>query len=47
MPQGLGTGKIYTDNILSPLTIGNGELKLDAKAKWDDEMTDEEREVLV
>jgi o-succinylbenzoate synthase len=47
MPQGLGTGKIYTDNILSPLTISKGELRLDPKAKWDDELTDDEREVLV
>lgn len=47
IPQGLGTGKIYTDNILSPLEIGKGELRLDKKSKWDDELTDEERELLV
>lgn len=47
IPQGLGTGKIYTDNILSPLEVGKGELRLDKKSKWDDELTDEERELLV
>ena len=47
MPQGLGTGKIYTDNILSPLEVRIGELRLNAKAKWDDELTDEERELLI
>jgi O-succinylbenzoate synthase len=47
IPQGLGTGKIYTDNILSPLEIKKGELVLSPKAKWDDELTDEERELLV
>jgi o-succinylbenzoate synthase len=47
IPQGLGTGKIYSDNILSPLEVGKGELRLDKKMKWDDELTDEERELLV
>jgi o-succinylbenzoate synthase len=48
MPQGLGTGKIYTDNILSPLQVNKqGELRLDVNSKWDDELTDEERELLV
>lgn len=47
IPQGLGTGKIYSDNILSPLEIKMGELYLNPKAKWDDELTDEERELLI
>jgi len=34
MPQGLGTGKLFTNNIDSPLTIRNGKLTYDTKKKW-------------
>ncbi|HYG53093.1 MAG TPA: enolase C-terminal domain-like protein [Flavobacteriales bacterium] len=32
--QGLGTGKIYTNNIDSPLYIESGELKFDTTKHW-------------
>ncbi len=35
MPQGLGTGKLFTNNIESPLTISNGTLTHDASKMWD------------
>jgi o-succinylbenzoate synthase len=35
MPQGLGTGQIYSNNIESPLTIVKGKLYYDVKKKWD------------
>ncbi|HSZ26405.1 MAG TPA: hypothetical protein VK766_11820, partial [Cytophagaceae bacterium] len=35
MPQGLGTGQLYQNNIPSPLTIINGELLYDIAQKWD------------
>ncbi|MBX2945205.1 MAG: o-succinylbenzoate synthase [Cyclobacteriaceae bacterium] len=35
MPQGLGTGKIYQDNIPSPLTVSEGTISYDAKKSWD------------
>jgi len=35
LPQGLGTGKLYTNNIPSPLVIANGSLGIDSKLKWD------------
>jgi L-alanine-DL-glutamate epimerase-like enolase superfamily enzyme len=35
MPQGLGTGSIYSDNITSPLTVKKGFLSLDAQESWD------------
>lgn len=34
MPQGLGTGSLYTNNIDSPLTIQNGKLRYDVSKKW-------------
>ncbi len=36
MPQGLGTGGLYTNNIASPLCIGKGELYIDQELKWGD-----------
>ncbi len=36
MPQGLGTGGLYTNNIASPLSIGMGELYIDQELKWGD-----------
>ncbi len=35
MPQGLGTGQLYTNNFESPLTINNGRLYYDKEVKWD------------
>jgi len=35
MPQGLGTGQLYHNNIDSPLTISNGQLFYDSSKKWD------------
>ncbi len=35
LPQGLGTGQLFTNNIKSPLKIENGELWYDAENKWD------------
>lgn len=34
IPQGLGTGSIYTDNIQSPLRVLNGSLQYDPLGKW-------------
>ena len=46
MPQGLGTGQIYSDNIESPLEIIKGELKLSTKLIWEDEHVPEDDEIL-
>ena len=35
MPQGLGTGQLYHNNIDSPLTIDNGNLIYDTSKNWD------------
>ena len=35
LPQGLGTGTLYTNNIPSPLLIKNGNLSLDESKDWD------------
>ena len=35
MPQGLGTGQLYTNNISSPLCIEDGYLKYNTNLKWD------------
>lgn len=34
LPQGLGTGSLYTNNIPSPLRISNGTLLYDANLSW-------------
>lgn len=34
MPQGLGTGSLFTNNIESPLMVDNGQLKYDIKKHW-------------
>ncbi|MBT9189451.1 o-succinylbenzoate synthase [Zobellia russellii] len=34
MPQGLGTGSLYTNNLESPLTVLNGQLFYDGNKKW-------------
>lgn len=36
LPQGLGTGSLYTNNINSPLTVKNGYLWYDTDKNWDD-----------
>lgn len=36
MPQGLGTGQLFTNNIESPLTIKKGTLIHDTKQNWGD-----------
>jgi len=35
IPQGLGTGEIYTDNIPSPLKVDRGLLSYDLAGRWD------------
>ncbi len=35
MPQGLGTGSLYTNNITSPLEIVKGDITYNPKIKWD------------
>jgi o-succinylbenzoate synthase len=35
MPQGLGTGQLYTNNIESPLCIDHGFLKYNSQLNWD------------
>ena len=34
MPQGLGTGSLFTNNFDSPLTVKNGTLQYDIKQNW-------------
>lgn len=34
MPQGLGTGSLYTNNFESPLRVENGELQYHPKTQW-------------
>lgn len=35
IPQGLGTGSIYTDNIASPLAVKNGKIFYDTQGVWE------------
>ncbi|HFS67175.1 MAG TPA: o-succinylbenzoate synthase [Flavobacteriia bacterium] len=35
LPQGLGTGSLFTNNITSPLVVKNGNLLYDKDKKWD------------
>jgi o-succinylbenzoate synthase len=35
LPQGLGTGKIYTNNIPSPLSVNEGFLEYNIAERWD------------
>ena len=35
MPQGLGTGGLYTNNFDSPLFVKNGEICYDVSQNWD------------
>ena len=34
MPQGLGTGSLFTNNFDSPLTVKNGTLQYDINTNW-------------
>ncbi|WP_426430633.1 o-succinylbenzoate synthase [Winogradskyella sp. HB-48] len=34
MPQGLGTGSLFTNNFMSPLTVKNGTLRYDLNKDW-------------
>lgn len=34
MPQGLGTGSLFTNNFMSPLTVKNGTLQYDINKNW-------------
>jgi L-alanine-DL-glutamate epimerase-like enolase superfamily enzyme len=36
LPQGLGTGQVFSNNIKSPLTVKQGELWYDVNAGWED-----------
>jgi o-succinylbenzoate synthase len=47
IPQGLGTGQIYTDNIESPLEIFKGELRLSPKLFWEGERVEDDDENLL
>ncbi len=35
LPQGLGTGGLYNNNILSPLKVRNGSIEYDTNLPWD------------
>ncbi|WP_339698540.1 o-succinylbenzoate synthase [uncultured Marixanthomonas sp.] len=35
LPQGLGTGSLYTNNIDSPLKVCNGSIQYDTNEQWD------------
>ncbi|WP_245942256.1 o-succinylbenzoate synthase [Algoriphagus chordae] len=35
IPQGLGTGKLYSNNLESPLKIGSGKIHYDSSIAWD------------
>lgn len=38
MPQGLGTGSLYTNNIDSPLVVNKGEIFYDQSKNWDNNL---------
>lgn len=40
MPQGLGTGALYTNNIDCPLEVNNGQLWYNTSKKWDSEIVE-------
>ena len=35
MPQGLGTGNLYTNNFESPLEVKHGQIHYNPAKKWD------------
>lgn len=40
MPQGLGTGGLYTNNFVAPLVVQNGALKYDTTLHWEVQWSD-------
>jgi O-succinylbenzoate synthase len=38
LPQGLGTGNLFINNISSPLEVSNGNLYYNTNKKWDLDM---------
>ena len=41
MPQGLGTGQLFTNNIPSPLYVDKAQLFFDEEKAWDLSLFDE------
>ena len=41
MPQGLGTGSLYTNNFESPLTVAEGKLYYDLNKRWNANLIEE------
>jgi len=41
MPQGLGTGSLFTNNITSPLEVKNGSLYYSPTLKWDENLIED------
>jgi o-succinylbenzoate synthase len=41
LPQGLGTGSLYTNNIPAPLKVQKGTLAYDSKALWNTKIIDD------
>jgi len=41
MPQGLGTGSLYTNNIESPLVVEKGQIYYDQKKSWNTNLIEE------
>ena len=35
LPQGLGTGGLYTNNFTSPLLVQDGKIQYDPQVNWD------------
>jgi O-succinylbenzoate synthase len=46
IPQGLGTGSIYSDNFTAPLTVEKGYISCKDKPKWNAEEFSEESELI-
>ena len=47
MKQGLGTGKLFSNNILSPYIIEEGHLKYFTNNKWDFSLFDQQKKLLL
>ena len=47
MKQGLGTGKLFSNNIPSPYIIEKGRLKYSTKNKWDLSLFDQQKQLLL
>ena len=46
MKQGLGTGKLFSNNISSPYVIKEGQLKYSTENKWDLSLFDQQKQLL-